>query len=795
MKMEDNNLGFKISSYLKSVLGKDLITSDLVAIFELVKNSFDARASKVDIYFHESEIIIADNGKGMSYDDLVNKWLFVAYSAKQDGQEDIDYRDAIQSARYAGSKGVGRFSCDRLGSFLTLETRSKFDEEMTNKLFVDWNVFELDSKEEFKNIPVTYHRLKDSNLNEYCGHATGTLLKITGLRSVWPRSKLLKLKSSLAKLINPFGRSLSPFSIVLHAPSELADDHKKYDEILNKDPENELKAHRSIVNGQVNNFIFSDLEQKTTWLNVTIDDENRRIVSKLIDRGQLIYKTSEPCHHAELLRTDFSCDLFYLNRAAKHSFTRRMGVQPVKFGSVFLFKNGFRVFPIGEEGNDEFQIDRRKQQGYARYLGTRDLLGRIDVSGSEEKFREASSRDRGLVTTDAYVELVDFFNKKCLQQLEMYVVGVSWRLKFDTDISDASFLEGDEARAKVIDVISKLVNVSDLKIEEYSPDILRIISNKVSGFGNTIENLSKVAEKVGDIELVNQAKEAAMLYSEMQKAEAEAIAFAERERQARLRVEREATQTDIALRTAKDEIKKTREKLEKTTKRNLFLTSIQSRGDRDKLENLHHQILIYASNALHQIEAFLMQLKEPSFTPSREVVSNKFENLLLLTQQIVAASKFATSADFLMQSSEINESLSDYIEQYINRVCQPLHLNKINFYVNNECESFELTFKPIEISIIIDNLISNAEKAGANIIRVDMTRSGNVMTINFSDDGLGIPKEIDEWTDIFEKGITTTTGSGLGLYHVRQLLERMQGSINVLNSTIDGTTFEIKVYK
>ncbi|WP_323939038.1 ATP-binding protein [Aeromonas hydrophila] len=794
--MEDENkLGFKISSYLKSVLGKDLITSDLVAIFELVKNSFDARASKVDIYFHDDAIIIADNGKGMSYDDLVNKWLFVAYSAKQDGQEDIDYRDELQSSRYAGSKGVGRFSCDRLGSFLTLETRSKFDGEMTNQLLVDWNVFELDSKEEFKNIPVTYSRKTESNLSEYCGDTTGTFLKITALRSVWSRAKLLKLKASLAKLINPFGKSSSPFAIILHVPSELEEDQKKYDEILNRDPENELKADRAVVNGQINNFIFSDLEQKTTWLNITIDDENKRVVSKLIDRGQLIYKTSEPCHHPELLKTDFSCDLFYLNRAAKHSFTRKMGVQPVKFGSVFLFKNGFRVFPIGEEGNDEFQIDRRKQQGYARYLGTRDLLGRIDVSGSEDKFREASSRDRGLVATDAYVELVDFFNKKCLQQLELYVVGVSWRLKFDTDISDASFLEGDEARAKVIDVISRLVNVSDLKIEEYSPDILKIISNKVSGFGTTIENLSKVAEKVGDLELVNKAKEAAVLYAEMQKAEAEAIAFAERERQARLLAEEEVTLTDIALRTAKDEIKKTKEKLEKTAKRNLFLTSLQSRGDRDKLENLHHQILIYASNALNQIEAFLMQLKEPSFNPSRDTVSNKFENLLLLTQQIIAASKFATSADFLMQSSEIEENLSDYIEQYINRVCQPLHSNKILFSVNNECEGFELTFKPIEISIIVDNLISNAEKAGANVIRVDISRSGNVMTIKFSDDGLGIPKEIDDWAEVFEKGITTTTGSGLGLYHVRQLLERMQGSISVFDSSLDGTTFEIKVYK
>ena len=60
---------------------------DYIAVFELVKNSFDAYATQVDIYFENiysgnGKIVIQDNGKGMNYDDLLNKWLFVAYSAK-----------------------------------------------------------------------------------------------------------------------------------------------------------------------------------------------------------------------------------------------------------------------------------------------------------------------------------------------------------------------------------------------------------------------------------------------------------------------------------------------------------------------------------------------------------------------------------------------------------------------------------------------------------------------------------------------------------------------------------------
>ena len=84
-------LNFRISSGLKNILGRDLITNDNIAVLELVKNSYDAHASKVEITFEEDRLTIADNGKGMSMNDLLDKWLFVGYSAKRDGTEDTSY--------------------------------------------------------------------------------------------------------------------------------------------------------------------------------------------------------------------------------------------------------------------------------------------------------------------------------------------------------------------------------------------------------------------------------------------------------------------------------------------------------------------------------------------------------------------------------------------------------------------------------------------------------------------------------------------------------------------------------
>ena len=68
-----DNLQFRVSAELKNILGRDLITSPDIAILELVKNSYDAHATKVEITFDKDYLCIADNGKGMTKDDLINK--------------------------------------------------------------------------------------------------------------------------------------------------------------------------------------------------------------------------------------------------------------------------------------------------------------------------------------------------------------------------------------------------------------------------------------------------------------------------------------------------------------------------------------------------------------------------------------------------------------------------------------------------------------------------------------------------------------------------------------------------
>ena len=158
MNQRNKQLAFKVSSGLKNIIGKDLISDRFIAIFELVKNSYDAGASKVKINFDkdkdgQSRIIISDDGCGMNYNDIINKWLFVAYSEKKNkNRGNNSYIEKIKR-EVAGAKGVGRFSCDRLGETLKLMTKTITD-QFVHVVDINCSNFEIDDIKEFKEIPV-----------------------------------------------------------------------------------------------------------------------------------------------------------------------------------------------------------------------------------------------------------------------------------------------------------------------------------------------------------------------------------------------------------------------------------------------------------------------------------------------------------------------------------------------------------------------------------------------------------------------------------------------------------------
>lgn len=765
-----NTETFKISAALKDLIGKELITDEFVAVFELVKNSFDANASKVEVIFENNyepdnaRIIIKDNGKGMNYDDLKNKWLFVDYSAKRLGKENEDYRDKIKTQRvFAGAKGVGRFSCDRLGRFLNLITIKDESKPKIENLVVNWEDFENADDEEFVNIKVTHKVLTENAYKQ----KKGTVLEITGLRDNWDREQILKLKKSLAKLINPNQENDSDnFEIEIIAKDELALDKEK-----NK--KGEKKNDLEIVNGLVRNSIFETLEIKTSNILVQISPKGDYIETTLQDRGDLIYYLKEKNPYKDL--KNVGVYLFQLNRAAKANFTRLMGMEPIKYGSVFMYKNGFRVYPYGEEGEDGLGIERRKQQGYKRFLSTRDLIGRIEINGNQPELRETTSRDGGLVKTQTYRDLVDFFNDYVLKRLETYVVNViQWgdeRVNKETGEVTPE-LWAKDVKIQILELISGFINSKDIIDIQYDKDFLKIISEKQEqSVDKIVKNISKVAAKSGNPEMVKEAKK-------IEKAVREIKADADRDK-AKAAIEEEKR-------------KETEKKLDYVVSQKNFLQKDIS-DDTKNLESILHHIGLTTNFIKKDIENLVKAINSNA---SKDELQSIVKRLSQQNEKITSFSKYFKKVNFNIHSNKLDVDVISFTNEYIENVYKlrdDLRINRelLNVKINMpKGLEHKIKFNPIDMIIVLDNLISNSSKHGASMVELTWTMSGKSIQLSFKDDGKGITDNIVD--SIFDFGFTTSRrGSGIGLYHVKEIIESLNGTIKVNNKLSKGVEFLI----
>jgi len=785
-----SNVTFKISSALKNIIGKELITNDFIAVYELVKNSFDANAREAEIIFDglksgNPRIVIKDNGEGMDEEDIKNKWLFVAYSARKLEQ---DYRDKIKSARfYAGAKGIGRFSCDRLGVKLRLTTRKKRDGSW-NVLEVDWSDFEKDASVEFRTIKA---QLTRSDITPFPKLTHGTVLEISELRnSDWDREKLRNLRQSLERLINPHQENDSDkFTIILTVPDELDEDK----ELQKNKPEEPWL----VINGLIRNFLFEALELKTTQIQLDIDRDGEMLFTKLNDRGTLIYELIEHNPFKGVL-FDVQISLFHMNRSAKVAFTKRMGLPQVQYGSVFLYKNGFRIHPYGDPTTDALGLDRRKQQGIFRYLGSRDLSGRIEINGRNPEFQETSSRDGGLIKNEAYYALMNLFFEKGLKRLENFVVNLT-QFATQGDFPDLLAPDSSEQRQLTFDLIVKLTQSNDVVLINYNKDVLNILENRsAESVASLLKNLERIALEQGSNELDKEIKRAKKQVTILAKAKEEAEVEAAKERNRAEKAEEKVREADTKIQEAEEAVRQAQESVKGVSTQNIFLKSVLSKDLQHVLE-LHHTIGQDARTIEQFSSDLLSSLRDESKPLKREAIQAVLERISYAAKKISTVSRFATKANFRADAEEISADLISYIREYLLNVYDGFVLdpyqNRIDIkFLSSPKDKFNVEFTPINVSIVLDNLIGNSRKHKAKTIVVSVVENlEDSLVVSFKDDGKGIPSKNIPF--LFQIGFTTSDGSGLGLSHAKEVMEEMNGEITYNVDSEDGAEFILKFNK
>ncbi|MFC2174785.1 ATP-binding protein [archaeon] len=217
MKKPVKTIKFTVDAKLLEELGERLVGKPYVALAELIKNSYDADATKVTIKLDDQNdsITIEDNGHGMNKTEFTNFWMRIGSRHKERQKFSTGFKRPI-----TGSKGVGRLAVQLLANNLLLETVSKKDK--TKKIIsrVDWK--KAINQGELTNAEAEYETKKSKE-----GFKPGTKITLNGLKQKWDDEKIGGLATQIWVLQPPFGgKSLGKkeqriaFDIDLESPNK-----------------------------------------------------------------------------------------------------------------------------------------------------------------------------------------------------------------------------------------------------------------------------------------------------------------------------------------------------------------------------------------------------------------------------------------------------------------------------------------------------------------------------------------------------------------------------------------------
>ena len=695
----EEKLHFKVSSGLKDIIGKDLITNELVAIFELVKNGYDADATEINLIInsYENYIIIQDNGKGMNRNDIENKWLFVAHSEKKDS-------DKV----YAGSKGIGRFSCDRLGTKLKLISHK--DDEVS-KLEIDWGEFEKDSLIKFEELDVTYTSLdvvEDSFIQK-----SGTILNISNLRDTWDLNRVNKVVEALQRLVNPF-----------------VDDGKikinvKY--ISSSSGIAELDEY-------IRNDIATVLDKKTIYVECYIKE--KEISISLYDKEKIIY--SFKIENNTILK-DIYFKIYYMSFAAKYNFTKIMKTTPKDYGSIFLYKNNFRIFPYGEVDFDSFGLNLRKTQGFKRYLGHRELLGWINITDSENHFNEVTSRDRGFVTNSYTIEFEKVYMELVHRPLESYMQ----LTRFGN--SDIDEIETDDT-----DAIQKLIQ----RFKKYK----FTVAPRVYELPKIAQPLEKKFELLDDVNTSTSEKK------ELQKS---------------------LKQAAVELRKENQEVKKEKQRIYKENSRLKNEIEIKEKIILNEKPARQDMLFHELGKAGKELTATLQKMIRLMTPEEYQKFSDSIYKIRRTSDKLSSIKKQILRLNFESFSNLENIELKSYLKSYVDNLIDDTVKLKVSLGIGELYQSINV----YDFGTLLDNLIINAQDRNAKDIHIFFDEDNKIMHFT-SDTG---PIDIEPIENIFNIGVTSKRrGTGLGMYICQQICKDFNWEISVQQLKNNVVDFQIK---
>lgn len=748
------SFSFQISARLMSHLGEALISDELVALLELIKNSYDADANKSSINidtlfvneYGQGKIIVCDDGSGMNLDIIANSFLKLATDFKVKKQKISPKYKRLS----LGNKGVGRLSLQRLGEFVKVITNDGINEY---SFVIDWKAFNDDIAIQDVNINVIENE-------EHILDKHGTKMEIYGLKNIelWKnKDTFLRFKNEIISMLNPYEEDESKFSIFfcldeyrfasdkydVKLIESLADSTVKFKyysstKILSINIERKKKYADSRLNEAKKRyndlgFDLEELDLNAKYSNLIQSyDINLKDISKSYSKikNDILIKDSEG---EEYLPGNFEGKYFAFDKTPSR-FTKENKDFLDMINGVKLFRSNFRILPYGDNNTEWLDFTKLSQTYASNIYKAHSVAGYIYINGEENlnKLREMTNR-QGL--------LEDNYGKNFFTILRKIVSRV---------IVDSDMVFRD-------DFVANRTKVNSAK----SGDEIFLFNKKIL-LRKRINHTEEILKESGN--LLDDSKPNIFDTPEM-------TAYKDSIQKIACSINQDAKKIQTSIEAEKNLINDEKKILQKY--KIVMANSIIA-------ESLAHEILklaIKTKNSATIIRKELLKKEADSkkINVNLDIINSSMQ-FLYRNASILDSNSYIKKNNF--ESVDIKELLENIINTF------PLFDSE----VNNTCKII-LSGDTVVLDIIKNNFVVTIENILINS-KYWLEKNGiknptifiniNDKEITLFDNGYGI--SIDVENTLFDAFVTAkpdSEGRGLGLYISKQLINEINGNIEL----------------
>ena len=788
---EDNkDPRFDINPHVIRQLGAELVTDQVTALMELIKNSYDADANYVKVTIdttgsfldnslfnktHKGYIIVDDDGFGMDRETILQSWLVISYSSKR---EVNGAKPKTPKGRTPlGDKGLGRLSTQRLADICEIYTKKANGE--TLHVGFDWNDF--DKVDKLSEVKVEF---QNATLNK----EEGTRLVLLNLSDIkaWEGDNLERFKALLCQLISPYQEN-RPFQIYLQINGEsinldqesdklqklsLADIHFKY--------ENGLFSW--YANLSMRKLIGIDFD---TYEKLILSDNGKHFIDSFFNdkkgRSSNFQKGEDGVwlkvrRSFSLLETSGPKTLFNMEEYDPGDFCGRIQeftfknnpksedwwsslyatfdqyksfIEPQK--GVKIYRNGFAIRPYGINSNDWLKLGE-SWTGGSSYYGLRpgNVVGYVSIDEGTNRYLKDKTDREGLIENNysrVFFRLLDYFVKTVNQEFENLrryynefrkdMVQDNQKVKSLSDAFDAIQQQAEKGRE-----ISKSYNEIQEKFGAVQKRVHTVIATEKNNLFSREEDslLHQTLREVSDLmegskQVLSQANE----------------------------VLKNSNYLDEALVVIKPKLDSLEENLRDMTE--LASLGLISEMVSHDLGQITHRML----GKNQEIENRLKQNKEISTEQIYSIISFIKSTVTSLKSQMKHLDSSMKYNRLKVEEFSIFDLLEKEEAQYYK---VKLTNNNISFEIDKK-NDFTIKANKGKIIQVFDNLMNNSiywlqsrEVDKRIVITIDKP------WVYFEDNGPGINKAVEN--TLFSPFVTCKPegeGRGLGLFIIQQLLD------------------------